>query len=389
MRKAKGLNYFKLDIQKFGKKVVDTTAQLISTDITPQLLIVNPGFSPVVSYLLKRGKKTKTSGILTGWVTNRIRPVESRLTKALTASETAIEVEKKDFLVEDSLLEINDEIMYIVSVDAANPLKATVTRGYGDSTASEHKKDDILNNLGIMMEEGGDLKPSLVTEPDLVDNITGILYESYTITETMKHTALLGQGDYTAREIESEKKKDELMNILEKGIISSVRFQKGLSRRNDGIKSLIKKHGITIDATSAILTKDLFDKIAEKIVEAGGENDLKAGKYFILAPFVQQNKIDNFNKDTIRTNQTETVTGTKITEVVTTGGVMKVFSANSLKPTEIIVGTLDDVEIPFLYGIQEGIAGKSKLADEYYFDAEYTVKVNKLHQQVLIENLAK
>lgn len=388
MRKAKGLRHFKLNIQQFGG-TIDTTKQLISTDITSQLTIINPGFSPVVSYLLRRGKKTKINSIMSAWITNRIRPVEAKLTKAINNSETAIEVDKKDFLVKDSLLEIGDEILYISEIDSDNPLKATVVRGYGESTKAEHKKDDIINNLGIMMEEGGELKPSLVTKPEMVDNITGILYESYSITETMKHTALLGQGGYTAQEIESEKKKDELMNILEKGIISSIRFQDGLKRRHDGIKSLIKKHGITIDATAGELTKDTFDQIAEKIIEVGGENDLKAGKYFILAPFRQQNKIDNFNKDTIRTAQTEYVTGTKITEVITTGGVLKVFSANSLKPTELIVATLDDVELQFLYGIQEGLKGKTKLADEYFMSAEYTVKLEKLHQQVLVENLAK
>lgn len=390
MRKTKEmrLRKFKLNIQKFAEiKGLNTGNQLISEDVSNELSIINPNFSPIVSYLLKSGKRRKATGTTISWYSQKIRPQITKLTKALAVGDTTIEIELDDFLVKDSTLNINDEVLMITEVTAGNTKQATVTRAYGGTTAEAHAIKDTVKNLGIFMEEGGVLKKSITTTPINMKNTTGIIYEEYNITETMKHLAVQGQGGYSAQELESVKKKEDLMNIMENKVLTSIGFEDGLKRNNSGMKALIKKYGLVVDAGGAELTKAIFDQIAEQIIAVGGSSALSAGKYFIVAPYKQVNKIDNFNKETLRTSQEEKVTGSKITQVVTSGGVLNVFHANSLAPNELLVTILDDVELPFVYGIKEESAGKTSLGDTYFFHGEFSVQLNNVYQQVLVKNL--
>ncbi|MGL5624371.1 SU10 major capsid protein [Cetobacterium sp.] len=390
MRKTKEmrLRKFKLNIQKFAPiPGISSTNQVISEDVSNELSIINPNFSPLVSYLLKSGKMTRTTSTTISWYSQKIRPQITKLAKALTESDTSIEVEHEDFLVKDSTLNLGDEIVKIVEVDGANKKKATIERGYGKTTSEAHGVKAVVKNLGIFMSEGGTLKKSITTTPVNCKNITGIIYEEYNITETMKHLAVQGQSGYSAQELESVKKKEDLMNIMENKIISSIGFEEGEDRNNHGIKSLIKQYGLVIDAGGQELTKAFFDEVAEQIIAIGGANTLAAGKYFIVAPYRQVNKIDNFNKETIRTSQTERVTGTKITQVITSGGPLNVFWANSLAPTELLVTVLDDTELPHVYPIKEEQGAKTKLGDTYFLHGEFTVKLDNAYQQVLVQNL--
>lgn len=365
---------------------LNSTNQLISDDVSNELSIINPNFSPIVSYLLRAGKKTSTSSTTISWYSQMIRPQITKLTKD-TGRTDSIEVEHEDFLVKGSTVNIGDEVMMIESIDTTDKKKARVTRAYGGTSVEEHLTNAPVKNLGIFMEEGGVLKKSITTKPINLKNTTGIIYEEYNITETMKHLAVQGQGGYSAQELESVKKKEDMMNIMENKVISSIGFEDGEVRNNDGIKSLIKKYGLTMDAGGKELTKDLFDQIAEEIISVGGSHALSAGKYFIVAPYRQVNKIDNFNKETIRTSQSERITGTKITQVMTSGGILNVFHANSLASTELLIVMLDDIELPFIYGIKEEVGAKTSLADTYFMHGEFTVKLNNAYQQVLVTNL--
>lgn len=367
-------------------KRIETTNQIISNDISDELNLINASVSPVVSHILRGGRKTSTNSTTIEWIDTYIRKTDTFLNTDITGADTTLTVDHEEVLVKDSLLSIEDEIVYVKAVSGAT---ATVERGYGGTTAEAHTKGVEIKNMGIFMEEGGELKPSTVKLPTNIENKTGIIYEQFEVTETAKHTYIQGQSGLSAYQIESMKKKEEIMSIMENKILNSVRFVDGLKRNNDGVRSLIKKHGIFADAEGVELTKAFFDKAAKQIIDAGGGNDLAAGKYFVIAPYDQVNRIDNFNKETIRTSQDERVTGTKITQIITTGGTLNVFHANSLNADEMGIMNLEELEIKELYPFKEELGAKTSLSENYFIHGEFSVKLGKCPCQMWVKNLKK
>ncbi len=365
---------------------INTTNQLISNDISDELNLINASVSPVVSHILRGGRKTPTTSTTIEWIDTYIRKTDTFLAADITDAETSLTVTHGEVLVKDSLLSVEDEVVYVTAVSGDT---ATITRGYGGTTAEAHTKGVEIKNMGIFMEEGGELKPSTVKLPTNIENKTGIIYEQFEVTETAKHTYIQGQSGLSAYQIESMKKKEEIMSIMENKILNSVKFTDGLKRNNDGVKALIKKHGIMVDAEGAELTKAFLDKVVKQIIDAGGGNDLAAGKYFVIAPYDQVNRIDNFNKETIRTSQDERVTGTKITQIVTTGGTLNVFHANSLNADEMGIMNLEELEMKELYPFKEELGAKTSLGEKYFIHGEFTVKLGKCPCQMWVKNLKK
>lgn len=365
---------------------INTPNQIISNDISDELNLINASVSPIVSHILRGGRKTPTNSTTIEWIDSYIRKTDTLLNVNITDTDTTLTVDHAEVLVKDSILSIEDEIVYVESVSGAT---ATIKRAYGGTTAEAHTKGVEIKNMGIFMEEGGELKPSTVKLPMNIENKTGIIYEQFEVTESAKHTYITGQSGMTAYQVESMKKKEEIMSILENKILNSVKFVAGTSRNNDGVKSLIKKHGLVRDAQGVELTKAFFDDVVKDIIDAGGGNDLAAGKYFVVAPYGQVNRIDNFNKETIRTSQDERVTGTKITQIVTTGGTLGVFHANSLNGDELGILNLEELKIRELYPLKEEMGAKTKLADNYFIHGELTVELGKVPCQMWVKNLKR
>ena len=225
--------------------------------------------------------------------------------------------------------------------------------------------------------------------PVHITNNTGIIYEQYKVTETAKHLNPHGQGGLSVRELESQKKKDELLGIMENKFLNGVKFTSGNLRMSGGVKALIKEHGIVIDANNQPFSLDLLDKVVKAIVDKGnpGAADLKAGFYSLCVPYTILRSINKLNKDTVRTDITEKITGTKIEEIVTTSGTVSVFPATSLAENEFILMNLNEARIKQLYPIKEEVGAKTELADNYFLHGEYAHQITKLPFQVHVKNV--
>lgn len=370
-------------------KQLNSTNQFISNDISEELTLVNPNVSPIMSHILRGGRKEKTNAITFEWVDHYERKTNSTLKKALATADVEIQVNDEDVLVKDALLAIGDEIVKITNVKTDN--KADVTRGYAGTTKNTgtFEVGTAVQSLGIEMEEGGDLKPSTVKLPIHITNNTGIIFESYEITETAKHLAIHGQGGLSARELESQKKKDEMMGYLENKVLNGVKFSNGKQRNSGGAKSLIKAHGIVFDARNKDISVDLLDEVVKAIVDRGnpGAAELKAGKYFLCVPWAQAVKINRLNKESVRTDIRENVTGTLVTEVITNAGKLTVFPAPSLLDNEFLVTNLFNYKIKELYPIKEEMAAKTGLRDAYFFHGEHGLEIKNLPFQVHVKNV--
>ncbi|WP_338966172.1 DUF5309 domain-containing protein [Fusobacterium nucleatum] len=368
---------------------LSSTNQVISNDILDELQLVNPNNSPIVSHVLRGGRTSETTSTTIEWIDHYERKVTSSLKVALNAGVTEIQVVDEDILVQDALLSIGDEIVKITKVKTDN--KADVIRGYAGttSTAGTIVANTIVQSLGIEMEEGGELKKSSVRLPVHITNNTGIIYEEYEVTETTKHLNPHGQSGLSVREVESQKKKDEMLGIMENKLLNGVKYVNGKIRMSGGIKSLIKEHGIVLDANNQPFTLDLLDNAVKAIVDKGnpGSANLKANKYFLCVPYLILRTINKLNKDNVRSNITDKVTGTTIEQIVTTSGTVSVFPATSLAPNEFLLINLNDVSLRQLYSIKEEVGAKTALADNYFLHGEYAHQIKNLPFQVHVKNV--
>ena len=370
-------------------KQLNSTNQAISNDILDELQLVNPNNSPIVSHILRGGRVSETTSTTIEWIDHYERKVTSSLKVALSAGAAEIQVVDEDILVQDALLSIGDEIVKVIKVKTDN--KADVTRGYAGtaSTAGTIAANTIVQSLGIEMEEGGELKKSSVRLPVHITNNTGIIYEEYEVTETAKHLNPHGQGGLSVRELESQKKKDEMLGIMENKLLNGVKFTNGKLRMSGGVKALIKEYGIVIDANNQPFTLDLLDNIVKEIVDKGnpGSADLKANKYSLCVPYMISRSINKLNKDSVRTGITEKITGTTIEEIVTTSGTVSVFPATSLAPNEFLLINLNEISLRQLYSIKEEEGAKTALADKYFLHGEYAHQIKNLPFQVHVKNV--
>ena len=370
-------------------KQLNSTNQAISNDILDELQLVNPNNSPIVSHILRGGRVSETTSTTIEWIDHYERKVTSSLKVALSAGAAEIQVVDADILVKDALLSIGDEIVKVIKVKTDN--KADVTRGYAGttSTAGNIAANTIVQSLGIEMEEGGELKKSSVRLPVHITNNTGIIYEEYEVTETAKHLNPHGQGGLSVRELESQKKKDEMLGIMENKLLNGVKFTNGKLRMSGGVKALIKEYGIVIDANNQPFTLDLLDNIVKEIVDKGnpGSADLKANKYSLCVPYMILRSINKLNKDSVRTGITEKITGTTIEEIVTTSGTVSVFPATSLAPNEFLLINLNEISLRQLYSIKEEEGAKTALADKYFLHGEYAHQIKNLPFQVHVKNV--
>ena len=382
-----------LNIQLFADPQTDSKirsgSQSISNDISDELTLINPNTSQIISHILRGGRIGTASSTTIEWVDTYERKTNSTLKVALNAGATEIQVVDADVLVKDALLSIEDEIVKITKVKTDN--KADVTRGYAGttSTAGNIAANTIVQSLGIEMEEGGELKKSSVRLPVHITNNTGIIYEEYEVTETAKHLNPHGQSGLSVRELESQKKKDEMLGIMENKLLNGVKYVNGKLRISGGIKSLIKEHGIVLDAGNQPFSVDLLTTAVKAIVNKGnpGAADLKAGKYFVCVPWDIAIQINKLNKDIVRADVKEKVTGTVITEIITNAGVISVFPAPSLAANEFLLINLNEVSLRQLYPIKEEVGAKTNLADNYFLHGEYAHQITKLPFQVHVKNV--
>ena len=93
------------------------------------------------------------------------------------------------------------------------------------------------------------------------------------------------------------------------------------------------------------------------------------------------------NKDIVRADIKEKVTGTVITEIVTNAGVVSVFPAPSLAPNEFLLINLNEVSLRQLYPIKEEVGAKTALADNYFLHGEYAHQIKNLPFQVHVKNV--
>lgn len=366
---------------------INSNNQLILNDISDTLELIDSNISPIASYLYRNNQREGTTSTVFEWVENYTRKLRTVLVTALAATGTTatLDIKDKSAVVVNTMVCIGNEVMKVTDITGG---VITVSRAYADTTLAAHVAGANVEILGIDIEEGGEFLKSSTLGAETITNRVGITYEEFEITDTAMATYITGQNGASAYEVESMKKKIELMTIIENRLINSKGYVSGKNRATKGIKHLVGENGLVHNGMSAAFDRNMLDVCIEKILDSGGKTELQQNKFALVVPYAQKIKIDKWDDSLIRKGITETVTGATITQVVSSVGILNVFYANSLKNDELLMVNLDNLTIKELYPIREVIAGKNKMANTFALYGEWGLQFRGLPYQMWIQDIA-
>jgi len=199
-----------------------------------------------------------------------------------------------------------DELLWCSSVNSSGT--ATVTRGYGTSTATNHANATAIYLMSRARIDGDDADNSPQTEVTSSTNYTQILQRTINIARSRMKVAQYGIAD--AKNYEIDKKMDTLSMMLNKLPYQGTKYAGTASaaRTAGGFRSFITDN--STDVSSAALTRDHIDDLLQDIHTDGGDPNL------ILCGGFAQRKINSFYEGFITTERSEALGGNKISQLM-------------------------------------------------------------------------
>ena len=258
---------------------------------------------------------------------------------ASAATTTSFTPASLTYLQPGDFLKVEDEIMWVSSVDTGIP---QVTRGWGATTGVTHANAVVAYLVGRGRIDGDAADDSPMTEVTSSTNYTQIFQRSVEVARTKQKMAQYGISDPMGREV--DKKMDELLILLNKLPFYGERYigtNAALARSAGGLKTYITDN--TAEKSSASLTRAMMDGMFQDIFDDGGDTDL------IITGAFQQRAINDMYEGFVQTDRVESVGGIKIQQLVNpiTGAMIDILVDRSCPTDELYA--LQSSEIAF-YG---------------------------------------
>jgi len=221
-------------------------------------------------------------------------------------TNTNLTVSVTTILQPGDILERNDELIWVISVDTAGV--ASCERNYGGTTSVTHTTATTLNIVGRARIDGDEADDSGMTEVGTGYNYTQIFQKSVEVARTKQKMAQYGISDPMGREV--DKAMDELLKLLNKlpYFGKQVEGSTTQGRAAGGFRSFITDNSTNV--SSAALTRDHIDDLLQAIWQDGGNPDL------ILCGAHSQRKINSFYEGFITTDRSEALGGNMITKLM-------------------------------------------------------------------------
>lgn len=261
------------------------------------------------------------------WIEDEMPARSGTINEALDSSETGVDVQtgEGDLLKTGDIIKVDDELMYVVSVATDT---ATVTRGYGGTTAASHNDDTPWQRVTIARLEGAQATTGYTTTVTAPYNYTQILSEAIEITRTQKKMPTYGYSDTMAYHLSKLIGGDQMIGSRYKAgtlpILLENTFWYG--RRQLGTKTVSRAMGgfkqfVTTNVTNlsgAALTRKHIEDKAQAIYDAGGRLDT-----IIVGSWLKR-KISSLYEGMVRTERSEERGGSVINWIETDFGALEV-----------------------------------------------------------------
>ncbi len=231
---------------------------------------------------------------------------------------------------------IETEQLWISAVSSG---VATVTRGWGSTTAATHANGVAVTIVQNARIDGDEADDSAFTEVASVTNYTTIMQKTIKVARTKAKQAEYGISDLMQRMI--EKRTTELMMNVNRIPYYGKRNTGSATeaRQAGGFRTFITDN--LTDASSAALTRDMIDDTLQDIFTDGGEPDL------IICGAFAQRKINDFYEGFVQTERREMIGGIKIQQLMNpiSGDLMDILVDRACPTNELWI--LDSKHIAF------------------------------------------
>ncbi|ATP95395.1 hypothetical protein CSE15_16235 [Bacillus altitudinis] len=308
--------------QIYTKDLIGTTES-----VQDELLLLKPHQTPLLAML---GISKSVSQINHQWFEDEMFAYEGTVTEAAAADAVTLKVASVDPFRNGHVIKLGDELALVTAVNKSSK-ELTVVRGYANTTTSAVAANAKVEVQFVEGTEGADARQGRFKPRKRVDNITQIFDDTVEITGSA--AAVANYGIDSLYEYEKQKKQLELALQMEKAFIGGIRYENGLVRQMDGIRSFIKTN--VTDLAGQELSLDAINDAVQAIYTKGGFKS--GGQYEIIVPAKQKRIISKFDKTLVRLNQGEASRGTVVNFLTTDFGEFPVSINDNLAADEVLI----------------------------------------------------
>ena len=302
--------------------------------VTDEILLLNPNQTPMINLLGFSDPVISTNHF---WIEDEVFATKSVVTGAVTVSATTIPVQSIEAFRSDVIAQIDEELVYVQSVDTAGKI-LTVVRGHAGSTPKAITTGAVIEVLFVDSEEGADARTARSKARTKQDNVTQIFDESVEVSGTAQTVGQYGITDLY--NYEKAKKQLELALQLEKAVINGLKLDNGNKRYMRGIRSFIQTN-VTI--ASGAVTIDMLNDVSQQVFNNGGL--ASGGQYAFVVPAKQKRKISELQNDKMRFVRAENTRGQVVDHIQNDFGLFPVVMNDNLKPDEVLFIDTNRVKI--------------------------------------------
>ncbi|MGM0846897.1 MAG: SU10 major capsid protein [Bacillota bacterium] len=302
--------------------------------VVDEFMLLSPHTTPLLSMI---GFSEPVYNTTHQWFEDEVIPYEGATTGAVTAAATAITVADVEPFAVGHVVKVGEELVRIDAIDAATK-KLTVVRGYADTTASDYVSGAKLEVLFREGEEGADFVKARSKARKAVSNVSQIFSESVELTGSAMEVANYGIADLY--ENEKQLKQTELALQLEKMLINGVKFDNGVVRQSQGIRSFIKN---VADGSGQALSLDHVNDLAQDLYSKGAFAN--GGQFVLLAGAKQKRAFGQIQEAKIEIPQGSRVRGDIVDGIATDFGNFQIALNQNLAADEVMLVDLNRIKL--------------------------------------------
>jgi hypothetical protein len=339
--------------------------------ITDVISIIDPSDAPAIMALggldgaAGKFRFVNEPGKVVEWLEDTLISLSGELDGSITSTTVTITAAVGDNFQEGHIIKIDNEYMWVSSVNNATEV-ITVTRQYQGSSAS-HVDSSVVSIVGMARLEGDESDDIAFTDRTVGSNYTQILHQEVKVTRTQRQIAQYGISDEMI--YQQNKAVKSLMRLLELHFYNNSAAIAGsatTARVMGGYQAFVTDNKVA----GGSLAQSQFENAVKAAYADGGD-----GPWTALCSPNNLQKIKNFydSSNFLRIDRTEATVGMVIERVLTPYGSVDLLLDRWATNTEIPILDPGNVGFKTLYPFTGEPLAKGGDYDKWEVVGEFTL----------------
>lgn len=294
-------------------------------------------------------------------------------------------------LVEGQIILVDSEQMLVTVVTGANT--ATVSRGWGGTTAATHSNGATVTFIGSTHKEGADAPSAIYTYPTMPFNYVQEFTKTIQLSEIEQ--AINRYGIDNAIEYETAKRARQLYIDMEKQIFYGKRVlgTSSIPAAFGGLETFIPAANIVAGAGGDLTAKMVMDAI-QKCFDAVGMAGIPDT---IVTSAKARRKLSllfsTYNSVVTYREQADNIGGVKIDKITTDFGDLNILVSNWCPTTKLYILKKEKIALGPLNGaggskeMRREMLAKTGTSDKFMITGDYTFQMRASSMHALVDNI--